>query len=239
MRDENQLHAAVVELVSLKGAEIKYSTVQNWYAGNKEGVGGVFNFVTKRGICEGYKSKISWTQVETGSAVTWKYPSCILKGDESVGEFYSIAVTNNYQQADTGTKMVHLGKGSRSTIISKGISAGKSQNSYRGLVQINKNATNSRNFSQCDSLLMTDECGAHTFPYIECKNSSSKVEHEATTSKIGEDQMFYCMQRGISEEKAISLIVNGYAKDVLNKLPMEFAVEAQKLLEISLEGSVG
>jgi Fe-S cluster assembly protein SufB len=239
MRDENQLHAAVVELVSLKGAEIKYSTVQNWYAGNKEGVGGVFNFVTKRGICEGFRSKISWTQVETGSAVTWKYPSCILKGDESVGEFYSIAVTNNYQQADTGTKMVHLGKGSRSTIISKGISAGKSQNSYRGLVQINKNATNSRNFSQCDSLLMTDECGAHTFPYIECKNSSSKVEHEATTSKIGEDQMFYCMQRGISEEKAISLIVNGYAKDVLNKLPMEFAVEAQKLLEISLEGSVG
>jgi Fe-S cluster assembly protein SufB len=239
MRDENQLHAAVVELVSLKGAEIKYSTVQNWYAGNKEGVGGVFNFVTKRGICEGYKSKISWTQVETGSAVTWKYPSCILKGDSSVGEFYSIAVTNNYQQADTGTKMVHLGKNTTSTIISKGVSAGKSQNSYRGLVQINKNATNSRNFSQCDSLLMSDECGAHTFPYIECKNSSSKIEHEATTSKIGEDQMFYCQQRGISEEKAISLIVNGYAKDVLNKLPMEFAVEAQKLLEISLEGSVG
>ncbi len=239
MRDENQLHAAVVELVALEEAEIKYSTVQNWYAGDKEGKGGVFNFVTKRGICEGYKSKISWTQVETGSAVTWKYPSCILKGDHSVGEFYSIAVTNNYQQADTGTKMVHLGKNSKSTIISKGISAGKSQNSYRGLVQINKNATNSRNFSQCDSLLMTDECGAHTFPYIECKNKSSKVEHEATTSKIGEDQMFYCMQRGISEEKAISLIVNGYAKDVLNKLPMEFAVEAQKLLEISLEGSVG
>lgn len=239
MRDENQLHAAVVELVALEEAEIKYSTVQNWYAGSKEGKGGVFNFVTKRGVCEGYKSKISWTQVETGSAVTWKYPSCILKGDYSVGEFYSIAVTNNYQQADTGTKMVHLGKGSKSTIISKGISAGKSQNSYRGLVKINKNATNSRNFSQCDSLLMTDECGAHTFPYIECENKSSKVEHEATTSKIGEDQMFYCMQRGISEEKAISLIVNGYAKDVLNKLPMEFAVEAQKLLEISLEGSVG
>lgn len=238
-RDENQLHAAVVELISMKGAEIKYSTVQNWFAGDKEGKGGVFNFVTKRGICEGYKSKISWTQVETGSAVTWKYPSCILKGDSSVGEFYSIAVTNNFQQADTGTKMVHLGKNTKSTIISKGISAGKSQNSYRGLVQINKNATSSRNFSQCDSLLMTDECGAHTFPYIECKNSSSKIEHEATTSKIGEDQIFYCLQRGISEEKAISLIVNGYAKDVLNKLPMEFAVEAQKLLEISLEGSVG
>jgi len=238
-RDENQLHAAVVELVAMKGAEIKYSTVQNWYAGDKAGKGGVFNFVTKRGICEGYKSKISWTQVETGSAVTWKYPSCILKGDYSVGEFYSIAVTNNFQQADTGTKMVHLGKGTKSTIISKGVSAGKSQNSYRGLVKIDKKATNSRNFSQCDSLLMTDECGAHTFPYIECNNKSSKVEHEATTSKIGEDQMFYCMQRGISEEKAISLIVNGYAKDVLNKLPMEFAVEAQKLLEISLEGSVG
>ena len=239
MRDENQLHAAVVELVSLAGSEIKYSTVQNWYPGDKEGKGGIFNFVTKRGICEGYKSKISWTQVETGSAVTWKYPSCILKGDSSVGEFYSIAVTNNHQMADTGTKMIHLGKNSKSTIISKGVSAGKSQNSYRGLVQIHKNATNSRNFSQCDSLLMTDECGAHTFPYIECNNKSSKVEHEATTSKIGEDQLFYCLQRGISEEKAISLIVNGYAKDVLNKLPMEFAVEAQKLLEISLEGSVG
>ena len=239
MRDENQLHAAVVELVSLAGAEIKYSTVQNWYPGDKDGKGGIFNFVTKRGICEGYKSKISWTQVETGSAVTWKYPSCILKGDSSVGEFYSIAVTNNHQMADTGTKMIHLGKNSKSTIISKGVSAGKSQNSYRGLVQIHKNATNSRNFSQCDSLLMTDECGAHTFPYIECNNKSSKVEHEATTSKIGEDQLFYCLQRGISEEKAISLIVNGYAKDVLNKLPMEFAVEAQKLLEISLEGSVG
>ena len=239
MRDENQLHAAVVELVSLAGAEIKYSTVQNWYPGDKDGKGGIFNFVTKRGICEGYKSKISWTQVETGSAVTWKYPSCILKGDSSVGEFYSIAVTNNHQMADTGTKMIHFGKNSKSTIISKGVSAGKSQNSYRGLVQIHKNATNSRNFSQCDSLLMTDECGAHTFPYIECNNKSSKVEHEATTSKIGEDQLFYCLQRGISEEKAISLIVNGYAKDVLNKLPMEFAVEAQKLLEISLEGSVG
>ncbi len=239
MRDENQLHAAVVELVSLAGSEIKYSTVQNWYPGDKDGKGGIFNFVTKRGICEGYKSKISWTQVETGSAVTWKYPSCILKGDSSVGEFYSIAVTNNHQMADTGTKMIHLGKNSKSTIISKGVSAGKSQNSYRGLVQIHKNATNSRNFSQCDSLLMTDGCGAHTFPYIECNNKSSKVEHEATTSKIGEDQLFYCLQRGISEEKAISLIVNGYAKDVLNKLPMEFAVEAQKLLEISLEGSVG
>ena len=239
MRDENQLHAAVVELVSLAGAEIKYSTVQNWYPGDKNGKGGIFNFVTKRGLCEGYKSKISWTQVETGSAITWKYPSCILKGDSSIGEFYSIAVTNNHQMADTGTKMIHLGKNSKSTIISKGVSAGKSQNSYRGLVQINKNATNSRNFSQCDSLLMTDECGAHTFPYIECHNSSSKIEHEATTSKIGEEQLFYCKQRGISEEKAISLIVNGYAKDVLNKLPMEFAVEAQKLLEISLEGSVG
>ncbi len=239
MRDENQLHAAVVELVSLAGAEIKYSTVQNWYPGDKNGKGGIFNFVTKRGLCEGYKSKISWTQVETGSAITWKYPSCILKGDSSIGEFYSIAVTNNHQMADTGTKMIHLGKNSKSTIISKGVSAGKSQNSYRGLVQINKNATNSRNFSQCDSLLMTDECAAHTFPYIECHNSSSKIEHEATTSKIGEEQLFYCKQRGISEEKAISLIVNGYAKDVLNKLPMEFAVEAQKLLEISLEGSVG
>lgn len=239
MRDENQLHAAVVELVSLAGAEIKYSTVQNWYPGDKDGKGGIFNFVTKRGLCDGYKSKISWTQVETGSAITWKYPSCILKGDSSIGEFYSIAVTNNHQMADTGTKMIHLGKNSKSTIISKGVSAGKSQNSYRGLVQINKNAINSRNFSQCDSLLMTDECGAHTFPYIECNNSSSKIEHEATTSKIGEDQLFYCKQRGISEEKAISLIVNGYAKDVLNKLPMEFAVEAQKLLEISLEGSVG
>jgi Fe-S cluster assembly protein SufB len=237
-RDENQLHAAVVELIALQDAEIKYSTVQNWYPGDKEGKGGVFNFVTKRGICEN-NAKISWTQVETGSAVTWKYPSCILKGDYSVGEFYSVAVTNNHQQADTGTKMVHLGKNTKSTIISKGISAGKSQNSYRGLVQIHKGAHNARNFSQCDSLLMTDECGAHTFPYIECKNPSAKIEHEATTSKIGEDQLFYCMQRGISEEKAISLIVNGYCKEVLNQLPMEFAVEAQKLLAISLEGSVG
>lgn len=237
-RDENQLHAAVVELIALDDAEIKYSTVQNWYPGNKEGKGGVFNFVTKRGLCE-KNAKISWTQVETGSAVTWKYPSCILKGDNSVGEFYSIAVTNNWQQADTGTKMIHLGKNTRSTIISKGISAGKSQNSYRGLVQINPRAENARNFSQCDSLLMGNKCGAHTFPYIEVKNKSAKVEHEATTSKIGEDQIFYCNQRGIDTEKAIALIVNGFSKEVLNKLPMEFAVEAQKLLEISLEGSVG
>lgn len=237
-RDENQLHAAVVELIAKDNAEIKYSTVQNWYPGDKNGKGGIFNFVTKRGICD-TNAKISWTQVETGSAVTWKYPSCILKGDYSIGEFYSVAVTNNFQQADTGTKMIHLGKGTKSTIISKGISAGKSQNSYRGLVQIHKNAQNARNFSQCDSLLMTDECGAHTFPYIECKNSSAKIEHEATTSKIGEDQIFYCLQRGISEEKAIGLIVNGYCKEVLNQLPMEFAVEAQKLLTISLEGSVG
>ena len=238
MRDENQLHAAVVELIALDDAEIKYSTVQNWYPGDKDGKGGIYNFVTKRGICE-RNAKISWTQVETGSAVTWKYPSCILKGDNSVGEFYSVAVTNHYQQADTGTKMIHLGKNTKSTIISKGVSAGKSNNSYRGLVQIHKNATNARNFSQCDSLLMTDECGAHTFPYIECKNSTAKIEHEATTSKIGEDQIFYCQQRGISSEKAISLIVNGYCKEVLNQLPMEFAVEAQKLLAISLEGSVG
>lgn len=237
-RDENQLHAAVVELVALDRAEIKYSTVQNWYPGDSKGKGGVFNFVTKRGICENH-AKISWTQVETGSAVTWKYPSCILKGDHSIGEFYSVAVTNNYQQADTGTKMIHIGRNTKSTIISKGISAGQSQNSYRGLVQINKTATNARNFSQCDSLLMTDRCGAHTFPYIEVNNSTAKVEHEATTSKIGEDQIFYCLQRGIREEKAIALIVNGYAKEVLNKLPMEFAVEAQKLLAISLEGSVG
>ena len=237
-RDENQLHAAVVELIALDKAEIKYSTVQNWYPGDSKGKGGVYNFVTKRGIC-GHRSKISWTQVETGSAVTWKYPSCILKGDHSIGEFYSVAVTNNFQQADTGTKMIHIGKNTKSTIISKGISAGKSQNSYRGLVKIGKGAKNSRNFSQCDSLLMTDQCGAHTFPYIECENPTATVEHEATTSKIGEEQLFYCMQRGISEEKAISLIVNGYAKEVLNKLPMEFAVEAQKLLEISLEGSVG
>ena len=237
-RDENQLHAAVVELIALDKAEIKYSTVQNWYPGDANGKGGVYNFVTKRGIC-GFRSKISCTQVETGSAVTWKYPSCILKGDYSIGEFYSVAVTNNFQQADTGTKMIHVWKNTKSTIISKGISAGESQNSYRGLVKIGKGAKNSRNFSQCDSLLMTDQCGAHTFPYIECENSTATVEHEATTSKIGEDQLFYCMQRGISEEKAISLIVNGYAKEVLNKLPMEFAVEAQKLLEISLEGSVG
>lgn len=237
-RDENQLHAAVVELIALDDAEIKYSTVQNWFPGNKEGKGGVFNFVTKRGLCE-QRAKISWTQVETGSAVTWKYPSCILKGDYSVGEFYSIAVTNNYQQADTGTKMIHLGKNTRSTIISKGISAGKSQNSYRGLVQVNGRAENARNFSQCDSLLMGNACGAHTFPYIEAKNKTAQIEHEATTSKIGEDQIFYCNQRGIDTEKAIALIVNGFSKEVLNKLPMEFAVEAQKLLEISLEGSVG
>jgi len=237
-RDENQLHAAVVELIALDHAEIKYSTVQNWFPGNKEGKGGVYNFVTKRGICH-KRSKISWTQVETGSAVTWKYPSCILKGDHSIGEFYSIAVTNNFQQADTGTKMVHLGKNTRSTIISKGISAGKSQNSYRGLVQINARAKNARNFSQCDSLLMGNECGAHTFPYIEAKNNTAQIEHEATTSKIGEDQIFYCNQRGIDTEKAIALIVNGFSKEVLNKLPMEFAIEAQKLLEISLEGSVG
>ena len=237
-RDENQLHAAVVELIALDDAEIKYSTVQNWYPGNSEGKGGVYNFVTKRGICE-KNAKISWTQVETGSAVTWKYPSCILKGDNSIGEFYSIAVTNNYQQADTGTKMVHLGKNTRSTIISKGISAGKSQNSYRGLVQVNRRAKNARNFSQCDSLLMGNDCGAHTFPYIEVKNKTAQIEHEATTSKIGEDQIFYCNQRGIETEKAIALIVNGFSKEVLNKLPMEFAVEAQKLLEISLEGSVG
>jgi len=238
MRDENQLHAAVVELIALDDAEIKYSTVQNWYPGDKEGKGGIYNFVTKRGLCE-KNAKISWTQVETGSAVTWKYPSCILKGDNSVGEFYSVAVTNNFQQADTGTKMLHLGKNTKSTIISKGVSAGNSQNSYRGLVKINKNAINARNFSQCDSLLMGNKCGAHTFPYIEVDNKSAKVEHEATTSKIGEDQIFYCNQRGIDTESAIKLIVNGYAKDVLNKLPMEFAVEAQKLLAISLEGSVG
>ncbi|WP_026450885.1 Fe-S cluster assembly protein SufB [Aequorivita capsosiphonis] len=237
-RDENQLHAAVVELIAMDGAEIKYSTVQNWYPGDKNGKGGVYNFVTKRGICE-KNAKISWTQVETGSAVTWKYPSCILKGDNSIGEFYSIAVTNDYQQADTGTKMIHIGKNTRSTIISKGISAGKSQNSYRGLVRILPNADNARNFSQCDSLLMGNACGAHTFPYIESKNKTAQIEHEATTSKIGEDQIFYCNQRGINTEKAIALIVNGFGKEVLNKLPMEFAIEAQKLLEISLEGSVG
>jgi Fe-S cluster assembly protein SufB len=238
MRDENQLHAAVVELVALDNAEIKYSTVQNWFPGNKEGIGGVFNFVTKRGICE-KNAKISWTQVETGSAVTWKYPSCILKGDNSIGEFYSIALTNNYQQADTGTKMIHLGNNTKSTIISKGISAGRSQNSYRGLVKVGPRAKNARNFSQCDSLLMGNKCGAHTFPYIEVSNKTAQIEHEATTSKIGEDQIFYCNQRGIDTEKAIALIVNGFSKEVLNKLPMEFAVEAQKLLEISLEGSVG
>jgi Fe-S cluster assembly protein SufB len=239
MRDENQLHAAVVELIAMDNAFIKYSTVQNWYPGDKDGKGGIYNFVTKRGMCAGYKSKISWTQVETGSAITWKYPSCILKGDESVGEFYSIAVTNHKQQADTGTKMMHIGKNTRSTIISKGISAGRSNNSYRGLVRINKSAENAHNFSQCDSLLMGDKCGAHTFPYLEVENETARVEHEATTSKIGEDQMFYCKQRGLSEEDAINLIVNGYCKEVFNELPMEFAVEAQKLLEVSLEGSVG
>ncbi len=237
-RDENQLHAAVVELIAMDDAEIKYSTVQNWFPGDAEGKGGVFNFVTKRGICE-RNAKISWTQVETGSAVTWKYPSCILKGDNSVGEFYSVAVTNNYQQADTGTKMIHLGKNTKSTIVSKGISAGHSHNSYRGLVRMGPRAVNARNFSQCDSLLMGDRCGAHTFPYIEVKHPSARMEHEATTSKIGEDQIFYCQQRGLGMEEAIALIVNGYCKDVLNQLPMEFAVEAQKLLAISLEGSVG
>lgn len=238
-RDENQLHAAVVEIYAEKHAEVKYSTVQNWFPGDKEGKGGIFNFVTKRGICAGDYSKISWTQVETGSAVTWKYPSCILKGDYSVGEFYSVAVTNNYQQADTGTKMIHIGKNTKSRIVSKGISAGHSQNSYRGQVQVMKRAVNARNFSQCDSLLMGDKCGAHTFPYIDIQNSTAKVEHEATTSKIGEDQIFYCNQRGIDTEDAVALIVNGYAKEVLNQLPMEFAVEAQKLLALTLEGSVG
>src|SRR6266487_353556 len=239
MRDENQLHAAVVELIALDHAQIKYSTVQNWYPGDKEGKGGIYNFVTKRGLCKGRHSKISWTQVETGSAITWKYPSVVLQGDYSMGEFYSVAVTNNYQQADTGTKMTHIGKNTRSRIVSKGISAGKSQNSYRGQVHVLKRATNSRNFSQCDSLLMGDQCGAHTFPYIDVENSSAKIEHEATTSKIGEDQIFYCLQRGIDEEAAVALIVNGYAKEVLNQLPMEFAVEAQKLLALTLEGSVG
>ena len=238
-RDENQLHAAVVELVALDNAEIKYSTVQNWYPGNKEGKGGIYNFVTKRGMCKGDNSKISWTQVETGSAITWKYPSCILRGDNSVGEFYSVAVTNNHQQADTGTKMTHIGKNTKSLVISKGISGGQSQNSYRGLVKVLKGASNARNFSQCDSLLLGDKCGAHTFPYIEADNKSAVVEHEATTSKIGEDQIFYCNQRGIDTETAVGMIVNGYAREVLNKLPMEFAVEAQKLLQISLEGSVG
>jgi Fe-S cluster assembly protein SufB len=238
-RDENQLHAAIVEIVAMENAQVKYSTVQNWYPGDKNGKGGIFNFVTKRGICKGDHSKISWTQVETGSAITWKYPSCILKGDNTIGEFYSVAVTNNYQQADTGTKMIHIGKNSKSTIISKGISAGKGQNSYRGLVKVLKNADNARNFTQCDSLLLGDQCGAHTFPYLEVENETAIVEHEATTSKIGEDQIFYCNQRGIDTETAIGLIINGYAKEVLNKLPMEFAVEAQKLLQISLEGSVG
>jgi Fe-S cluster assembly protein SufB len=238
-RDENQLHAAIVEIIVEKNAEVKYSTVQNWYPGDKEGKGGVFNFVTKRGMCKGENSKISWTQVETGSAITWKYPSCVLRGDNSTGEFYSVAVTNNYQQADTGSKMIHIGKNTKSTIVSKGISAGRGQNSYRGLVKVLKNASNARNFSQCDSLLLGDKCGAHTFPYLEVDNQTAIVEHEATTSKIGEDQIFYCNQRGISTEDAIGLIVNGYAREVLNKLPMEFAVEAQKLLQISLEGSIG
>lgn len=239
MRDENQLHAAVVELIALDDAEIKYSTVQNWYPGDENGVGGIYNFVTKRGICKGRNSKISWTQVETGSAITWKYPSCILKGDNSVGEFYSIAVTNNYQQADTGTKMIHIGKNTRSRIISKGISAGHSQQTYRGLVRISSKAIGARNHTQCDSLLIGDTCGAHTVPYIECKTRTATLEHEATTSKISEDQLFYCRQRGISEENAIALVVNGFCREVLQQLPMEFAVEAQKLLGISLEGSVG
>jgi Fe-S cluster assembly protein SufB len=239
MRDENQLHAAVVELVALDDAEIKYSTVQNWYPGDKQGKGGIYNFVTKRGRCLGKRSKISWTQVETGSAITWKYPSCILQGERSVGEFYSVALTNNYQQADTGTKMIHIGANTRSTIISKGISAGHGQQSYRGLVRMGPKAVGARNYSQCDSLLLGDRCGAHTFPYLEVKNSTATVEHEATTSKIGEDQLFYCRQRGISEEDAISMIVNGFCKEVLRELPMEFAVEAQKLLGVSLEGSVG
>ncbi|MBI5219672.1 MAG: Fe-S cluster assembly protein SufB [Bacteroidia bacterium] len=238
-RDENQLHAAVVEIIALEHAEVKYSTVQNWYPGDKNGKGGIYNFVTKRGICKGDNSKISWTQVETGSAITWKYPGCILKGNNSTGEFFSVAVTNNYQQADTGTKMIHLGANTKSRILSKGISAGRSNNSYRGLVKMTKNAENSRNFSQCDSLLLGDKCGAHTFPYIDVQNKTSIVEHEATTSKIGEDQIFYCNQRGISTEDAVGLIVNGYVKEVINRLPMEFAVEAQKLLQISLEGSVG
>jgi len=239
MRDENQLHAAVVELVAQKDAEIKYSTVQNWYPGDENGVGGIYNFVTKRGDCRGDRSKISWTQVETGSAITWKYPSCLLKGDDSVGEFYSVAVTNNYQQADTGTKMIHIGKNTKSTIIAKGISAGKSNSSYRGLVKIMPSAENSRNYSQCDSLLMGSECGAHTFPYIEAKNPTAKIEHEATTSKVSDDQIFYCRQRGISEEDAVNMIVNGFCKTVFQELPMEFAVEAQALLAVSLEGAVG
>ena len=239
MRDENQLHAAVVELVAMKDAHIKYSTIQNWYPGDKDGKGGIYNFVTKRGICAGERAKISWTQVETGSAITWKYPSCILKGDNSVGEFYSVALANHKQQADTGTKMIHIGKNTKSTIVSKGISAGQGQNAYRGLVKMLKSAEGARNFSQCDSMLMGDRCGAHTFPYIEIQNPSAKVEHEASTSKIGEDQIFYCNQRGISKEDAISMLVHGFCKEVLNELPMEFAVEARRLLEVSLEGSVG
>jgi Fe-S cluster assembly protein SufB len=239
MRDEHQLHAAVVELIAMDNAEIKYSTVQNWYPGDEQGRGGIYNFVTKRGLCKGKHSKISWTQVETGSAITWKYPSCILQGDHSTGEFYSVAVTNNYQQADTGTKMVHIGKNTRSTIVSKGISAGHGQNSYRGQVKILKSAANARNFSQCDSLLLGDKCGAHTFPYIEVKNTTSRIEHEASTSKIGEDQIFYCNQRGLSTQDAVNMIVNGFCKEVFRELPMEFAVEAQKLLGVSLEGSVG
>jgi Fe-S cluster assembly protein SufB len=239
MRDENQLHAAVVELVAHKDAQIKYSTVQNWYPGDENGKGGIFNFVTKRGLCEGARSKISWTQVETGSAITWKYPSCILKGDDSIGEFYSVALSNHRQQADTGTKMIHLGKNTRSTIISKGISAGHGHQTYRGGVKISRGATNARNYTQCDSLLIGDKCAAHTVPYVDVRNSSSKLEHEATTSRIGEDQLFYCRQRGLSEEDAVSLIVNGFAKQVLKELPMEFAVEAQKLLGVSLEGAVG
>ena len=238
-RDENQLHAAVVEIVVLADAEVKYSTVQNWYPGDSEGRGGIFNFVTKRGICKGNNSRLFWTQVETGSAITWKYPSTILRGDNSVSEFYSVAVTNHHQQADTGTKMIHLGKNTRSRIISKGISAGRSENSYRGLVRVSKNAENARNYSQCDSLLLGDRCGAHTFPFIQSDNPSAVIEHEATTSKISDEQLFYCRQRGISEENAVGLIVNGYAKEVINQLPMEFAVEAQKLLQVSLEGSVG
>jgi Fe-S cluster assembly protein SufB len=239
MRDENQLHAAVVEIYAAQDAEVRYATIQNWYPGDQDGKGGIYNFVTKRGICAGKNAKISWTQVETGAAITWKYPSCILMGDNSVGEFYSIAVTNNYQQADTGTKMIHLGKNTKSRIVSKGVSAGQGQNSYRGLVKVTREATNARNFSQCDSLLLGNQCGAHTFPYIDVKNNTAQVEHEATTSKIGEEQLFYCNQRGISTEEAVALIVNGYCKEVLNKLPMEFAVEAQKLLALTLEGSVG
>jgi Fe-S cluster assembly protein SufB len=239
MRDENQLHAAVVELVAHRDAEIKYSTVQNWYPGDEHGRGGIYNFVTKRGLCEGERSKISWTQVETGSAITWKYPGCLLKGEGSVGEFYSVALTNNHQQADTGTKMIHIGKNTRSTIISKGISAGKGQQTYRGLVRVNKGAEGARNYTQCDSLLLGDTCGAHTIPYTDVRNPSARVEHEATTTRIGDDQLFYCRQRGLGEEDAVSLIVNGFCKEVFKELPMEFAVEAQKLLGVSLEGAVG